>query len=62
MTESKVVAVKNCARCGQNHPDGLEFKQFLQPVIDDDGTVWNYWATCPVTGDPILMKWGKENS
>ena len=46
--------VKRCARCGQDHPD-MAFKKFVgSPIVDEDGTVWNYWATCPVTGDPVL--------
>lgn len=48
-------SVFHCARCGQDH-ESVEFKQFQQPVEDADGTVWGYWGTCPVTGDPILMK------
>ena len=48
--------IGSCARCGYDHAD-LEFKKFEQnPIEDSDGTVWNYWALCPVTGEPILLK------
>lgn len=46
--------VRQCARCGQDHEE-IVYKQFERPVEDTDGTVWNWWGTCPVTGDPILM-------
>lgn len=25
------------------------------PVEDNDGTVWQYWGICPLSGEPILM-------
>lgn len=46
--------VFKCARCGQNHAK-VAFKRLKRPVIDSDGTVWNYWAMCPETREPILM-------
>lgn len=57
----KVTSCKNCARCGGEH-EGLQFKAFEQPfqpkeAVDRYGKqiVWSAWATCPVTGDPILQ-------
>lgn len=50
-----VHSVKHCARCGQDHDD-LHYKKFVNPIYDDDGTEWGWWATCPTTGDPILMR------
>lgn len=49
--------VYQCARCGQTHleDERVEFKRFKKPVVDRDGTVWEYWGTCPLTGDPILL-------
>lgn len=48
--------VFGCARCSRDHPE-LIFKLFnLHPVQDEDGTVWDMWAICPVTGDPILSR------
>ncbi|HEV8360906.1 MAG TPA: hypothetical protein VGR28_10670 [Candidatus Thermoplasmatota archaeon] len=46
--------VDNCARCGEHH-DGLEIKAFLRPVRDADGE-YPFWASCPATGDPILVR------
>lgn len=50
-----VLSVDGCARCGQDH-DTLHYKEFANPIEDDDGTIWAYWATCPITGDPVLMR------
>ena len=47
--------VLGCARCGQNH-EGLTFKRFAQPIVDPDGTIWDYWTLCPVSDDPILLR------
>lgn len=47
-------SVFHCARCGEDHTD-LSPKTFQRPVIDEDGTVWDRWVTCPTTGDPILI-------
>lgn len=44
-----------CARCGQDH-ERLRFFQFQRPVVDNDGTVWSHWATCPTYGEPVLLK------
>jgi hypothetical protein len=50
------IDVKHCARCQQDH-NQLEFKEFtINPIEYSDGTVWNYWALCPVTQEPILLK------
>lgn len=45
--------VIHCARCGEDHAH-VKFKRFVRPVLDSDGTAWEWWATCPNTGDPIL--------
>lgn len=53
--------INGCARCKANGHKGLEFKAFKLPVYDparaDDLRVvfFTHWATCPITGDPILL-------
>ena len=44
----------NCARCGNDHAV-LMWRKFQRPVELDDGSRMQYWATCPDTGDPILL-------
>ena len=48
------VPVFNCARCGQDHAE-IKYKQFKRPFVDSDGTIYQWWAICPVNNDPILM-------
>lgn len=52
---TRVLGVQNCARCGEDHAE-LNYVRFVRPIEDDDGTVWAWWATCPNTGDPVLMR------
>jgi hypothetical protein len=49
-------SVSNCARCGGTHSD-LPVKRFERPVApaEMNGLAWDRWATCPTTGDPILI-------
>jgi len=50
------ISIKHCARCNQDH-DNLLYHKFAQPIQDDDSVLmWEYWATCPITGDPILIR------
>ena len=46
---------QGCARCegGPDHA-ALKVYRFAKPIRDRDGT-WRYWATCPRTGDPIII-------
>lgn len=62
MAELKTVVttVIGCARCGNDH-EAIEFKRFEIPIKDDDG-LWEYWALCPVSGDPILLKKTVDNA
>lgn len=47
--------VTSCARCGKDH--NVSFSTFvLNPVVDEDGTIWDCWGFCPTTGDVILGK------
>ncbi len=51
-----VMNVSNCARCGKDH-DNLEFDKLTAPIASDDGSEpWNYWAICPISGEPVLMR------
>jgi len=48
------VAIKRCARCGQDHD--IEFKHFVGDSFEDsDGVVFDWWGLCPTTGDPVFM-------
>ena len=49
-----VIAITHCARCGHNH--NLEVYRFQRPIEDSDGTVWDSWGLCEVTGEPVLVK------
>jgi hypothetical protein len=44
-----IPAIRGCVRCGGEHLHVLA-QLFAQPP---DGAT--HWATCPVTGDPILI-------
>ncbi len=50
-----VQSIFQCARCGGTHVE-LEFKLLHNLIVDNDGTVWNYWTLCPETGEPILLR------
>ena len=45
-----------CARCGGIHTEPLDWHKFVRPFL----STYKYWATCPTTGDPILMYVGEE--
>ena len=46
----QVLDTYGCARCGEDHA-GLDFRELTSPIRD-----LRYWATCPKTGEPILMR------
>lgn len=49
------IDIKSCARCGGDHLQ-LEHKAFKRPISPPEiFWAWEYWATCPTNGDPILM-------
>lgn len=52
MRSKIVVPVVNCARCGKNH-DPMCFLKFKRPVQLPAGVT--HWASCPTTGEPILL-------
>lgn len=45
----------NCPRCGLAHEGLMDWKAFRQPVAVEGIGVIRYWASCPNTGDPILL-------
>lgn len=46
--------IRQCARCGRDHA-ALPFLRLQRPMEDADGVDWTHWATCPTTGEPVLM-------
>lgn len=44
--------VRICARCAKDH-EAVLFKKFVGNPING---IYDYWAICPETGDPILMR------
>lgn len=55
-SETILSKVIGCARCSQDHTE-MEFNRFeYEPIKDTDGTLWNYWGLCPITKEPILLK------
>lgn len=56
LAKMRTETVYHCARCGEDHHD-LIFAQFRgEPIVDEDGTVWNWWSLCRITGDPVLLR------
>jgi hypothetical protein len=45
------VDVKHCARCGAKVHPGVKFQKLRRPAKE-----FNWWASCPKTGEPILMR------
>ncbi len=45
-----ITGIKGCVRCGGNHKP-LNAKRFRKPHKG-----YTFWATCPSTKDPILVK------
>lgn len=54
-------SIRRCARCGTDH-DVIVFTELRRPIEDSDGTVWNWWTLCPITGEPVLMKMEPSDS
>jgi hypothetical protein len=48
-----VTDIRNCARCDGKHAALLFHK--MQRSFQVIGSEWQWWATCPTTGDPILL-------
>lgn len=47
--ERFTIDVDGCARCGGEHR--VEFREFARPAGQ-----YTHWASCPETGDPILLE------
>lgn len=45
-----------CPRCEQLHDPHPAVTRFERPVVDQDGTIWTHWWTCPQTGDPVYSQ------
>lgn len=52
-----VLDVGNCARCRENH-EGLVFRKLRRPVSSEQ----THWATCPTTGEPIILRIMPDNT
>lgn len=58
--EEMTVDLEGCTRCGGVHA-ALRFGKFTHPVElcsplrPRAGVVYEWWALCPTTGEPILM-------
>lgn len=49
-----VITLRKCGRCGERHRN-LVWREFkLGPARFDNQVVASHWATCPVTGEPVL--------
>jgi hypothetical protein len=56
MADTLTDGLTNCARCGGDHVDPpLTWRKFTRPVRDAQLGDFTYWATCPTTGDPVLL-------
>lgn len=49
------VTINNCARCRSYHSEVVTYP-FSQNPITVDGLVYDRYATCPVTDEPILVR------
>lgn len=49
------IGIRHCARCNGDHPR-ITFHPFKQSITDKAATEWTHWASCPETGEPILMR------
>lgn len=50
------IDLEGCARCdGDGHP-GLTFRRFARPIELPPVHVLTHWATCPTTGEPIVLR------
>lgn len=49
-----------CSRCpeavtDEDAPSHDEVYAFAEPMIDPDGSPWEWYGICPITGDPFLI-------
>jgi hypothetical protein len=50
-----LVDVHSCARCGGEHT-ALQFKTFTYNPIGVEAKVFEFWAMCPETEEPIILR------
>jgi hypothetical protein len=55
----KPIALAKCPRCEDSH-EGLEQKPFQRPVLIG-AAVFESWATCPTTNEPIILAREENN-
>jgi hypothetical protein len=56
MQPKTIKALKNCARCGENHDQPIVFQPLTQCVLNDaEDVIYTHWAPCPTNGEPILL-------
>lgn len=60
LAANMVQSVKGCARCGGDHKD-LKFETLLMPIILEH-VVYDWWALCPNTRQPILCAYVDDDS
>lgn len=52
---TKRLNIVGCSRCHGDGHSGLVFEPLRYPVEIKDGPL-THWATCPETGEPILLR------
>lgn len=52
MTIEETYFITGCARCGGDHE--ATFKPLTNPIVTTEVT-FQWWAPCPVNGEPIVM-------
>lgn len=50
-----VTHVRNCQRCGQDH--FMKFAPLTNPADE-----WDHWGMCPITTQPVLMRFVEETN
>lgn len=58
--ETVKTRVFNCARCGEDHDDLIFVKMVGKPIMVEDFE-YAWWALCPVTRDPLIMRTGGDD-
>jgi len=58
MTDGDYVDIDECPRCNNFH-DHLEVSE-IDPPETIDGEECRWWATCPMTDEPIFLKGDDE--
>jgi hypothetical protein len=55
MTEPLLLEpLRGCTRCGADH-DSVSFLPLTRPVTGETGILFTHWASCPATGEPLLL-------